>query len=71
MEHDVIITDSVSDRRYVTPQQKYKGAISEIDVGNEKVIGLNLFGWKLGWLGTYIIFSIAFSLTLRKLLGLH
>lgn len=38
---------------------------------NEKVKPMNLFGWEVGWLGTYIIFSIIFSTGLRKLLKLH
>jgi|SRR3989344_668326 len=31
----------------------------------------SLFGWKPGWLGWYIIFSIAFSIGLRKLLKVY
>jgi uncharacterized membrane protein (DUF106 family) len=32
---------------------------------------MNLFGWEVGWLGTYIVFSIVFSMGLRKILKLH
>lgn len=32
---------------------------------------INIFGMKFGWLGTYIIFSIIFSIILRKLLKVH
>lgn len=41
----------------------------KIDYDTEKV--LNLFGWKLGWLGSYIIFAILFSTILRKLLKVY
>ena len=32
---------------------------------------INIFGMKLGWFGTYVIFSIIFSIALRKLLKVH
>ncbi len=32
---------------------------------------LNLLGWKIGWLGSYIIFALIFSLGLRKLLKVY
>jgi len=74
--HEVIITDGV---KYVKP---YKPSFFSIFSGekiesvtlidtNDKFIYMNLFGWKLGWLGSYIIFSIIFSITLRKLFGLQ
>lgn len=37
--------------------------------GSEKILNLYLF--KLGWLGTYIIFSIIFSTLIRKFLKVH
>ncbi|MFT4303246.1 MAG: EMC3/TMCO1 family protein [Candidatus Woesearchaeota archaeon] len=45
--------------------------VKKISTGNQKKIVLNLFGWELGWLGSYIILSIIFSIGLRKLLKLH
>lgn len=30
-----------------------------------------LFGWQPGWLGWYIIFSLVFSISIRKVMGLH
>ena len=33
--------------------------------------GVSLFGWRPGWLGIYIILSIAFSIGLRKLLKIY
>lgn len=63
----------------ITEQQKYKqplmkvkdSALNMIQTDHNKIKPLNLFGWKVGWLGTYIIFSIAFSMILRKILKLH
>lgn len=63
----------------ITNEQLYKepvktineNQITSIQVDHDKVIPLNIFGWKIGWLGTYIIFSIIFSMVLRKILKLH
>jgi len=64
-----LITD---DYGYKDPVKKFKNnVVKSIKVGYEKIIVLNLFGWKLGWLGSYIIFSIILSMSLRKLMGLH
>jgi len=66
---DVLITE---DSEYGSPVKKIKDDIvKKIEVGYEKIVVMNLFGWKLGWLGTYIIFSLIFSLGLRKLLKIH
>ena len=66
---NVIITQGPE---YADPPKIEKGSdIKSIKIGYEKNIVLNLFGWKLGWLGTYIIFSIAFSLGLRKLMKVY
>lgn len=45
--------------------------IRSIKINYKKRIVMNLFGWKLGWLGSYIIFSIIFSTGLRKLLRIY
>jgi uncharacterized membrane protein (DUF106 family) len=42
-----------------------------IQINNKPMKVLNLFGWKIGWLGTYIIFSILLSMLLRKLLKVY
>ena len=64
----VLITNS---EKYIEPSKKYNGAVKliQIDYIPKKI--LNLFGWKLGWLGTYIIFSIIFTMALRKLLKVY
>ncbi len=55
--------------KYAEPQLGVKGSKLEmITVGNEPI--KPLFG-KVGWLGTYIILSIVFSLILRKLLKVY
>lgn len=63
----------------ITEERKYKepvaiisdGELEKITTSNKETIALNLFGWKLGWLGTYILFSIIFSMGLRKVLGVY
>lgn len=66
---DLIITDK---QEYAEPIKKVKeNGLKTININNEKVKPLNLFGWRIGWLGTYIIFSIVFSMSLRKLLKIH
>ena len=75
---------TVNDKSYnkhleITNKQFYENPIKNIDDGKVKTIQvkheeiklLNLFGWKIGWLGSYIIFSIVFSMLLRKLLKVH
>ena len=66
---DVLITDEYE---YAPISQDVNSAtVKSIRVNNEKLIVLNLFGWKLGWLGTYIILSLIFSMSLRKLLKIY
>jgi len=64
----------------VTKQQKYlppekltpkSDYLSKINVEQNKLIAMNLFGWKVGWLGTYIILSLIISLGMRKLMNLY
>jgi hypothetical protein len=45
--------------------------IEEIRINNEKQIVLNLFGWKIGWLGSYIILSIIFIMLLIKIFKVY
>ncbi len=66
---EIVITDK---REYKEPILNInKNSIKSIIVGNRKTIVFNLFGWRLGWLGSYIIFSIIFSMLLRKLLKVY
>ena len=66
---DLLIT---SGQRYINPILTLKNDpnVEKITVGNKKLIVMNLFGWQLGWLGTYIIFSLIISMGLRKLLDI-
>ncbi|NQU98350.1 DUF106 domain-containing protein [Candidatus Woesearchaeota archaeon] len=67
-EKDLII----STENYAQPIKVIKDSeISKIEIHNEKVLPIGnfaIFGWKPGWLGTYIIFSLIFSFALRKFL---
>lgn len=63
---------SISKTRYAPVTKLFKKQpVKSITSSNEKLVVLNLFGWKLGWLGTYIIFSIVFSMGLRKALKIY
>ena len=63
----------------ITSKQAYKELVKKVnddvvkvlETKHEKTIPLQIFGWKIGWLGTYIIFSLIFSMGLRKILKLH
>jgi uncharacterized membrane protein (DUF106 family) len=65
---NVLITNN---DRYIEPTKKTDGAIKSIQIEYKPKKILNLFGWKLGWLGTYIIFSIIFTMGLRKLMKVY
>ena len=66
---DVLITNK---QAYKNPVQSIKNSqLSMIKIENKPVKLLNLFGWRIGWLGTYIIFSIIFSMLLRKLFKVY
>ncbi len=68
-QKDILITN---ERRYKPPVEKVKNSfIKKIEIGNEPIIYLPLPFWKIGWFGTYIIFSLIFSTGLRKLLKIH
>lgn len=67
---EIIISTDKGEYAPVEKQVK-EGPLNTISVGNEKKIVLNLFGWELGWLGTYIIFSIFFSMGIRKALKIY
>ena len=67
--NEVLIT---KDREYKNPTKNVRdGNINVIKIDYKKNIVLNIFGWKLGWLGSYIILSIIFSMLLRKLMKIY
>lgn len=62
----------ISDKSYKKPLEKIDdGIVKGIMTDQKKLIVMNIFGWKLGWLGGYIIFSIIFSMALRKFLKVY
>jgi uncharacterized membrane protein (DUF106 family) len=66
---EVLVTN---EKKYETPLKPIKNSrIKEIRIDHEKLVVLDLFGWQMGWLGAYIIFSIVFSMGMRKLMKLH
>jgi uncharacterized membrane protein (DUF106 family) len=66
---DVVVTNG---KEYVNPITLPKtGPVRSITIDLQKLIILNLFGWKIGWFGSYFIFSIIFSMVLRKLLNVY
>lgn len=40
-------------------------------LNSDKILPLFIFGWKLGWLGSYILFALIFSTLLRKILKVY
>lgn len=62
-----------SENEYLPPVQTFKGPVEKIVIGNKPTRPFGesfaIFGWHPGWLATYIILSILFSLGLRKLLN--
>ena len=62
----------INEERYAPPLKAIDdGDLKQIITNNQKLIVLNLFGWKLGWLGAYIIFSIIFSMGIRKAMKVY
>lgn len=65
-EQTVLIS---KERAYKEPVKIVRDkTVKTITVGNKKTVVMNLFGWRIGWIGSYIIFSIVFSLAFRRLL---
>lgn len=62
----------ISETRYKEPIKNIRGdRVKTIEIEYDKRILLNLFGWKMGWLATYIIFAITFSIIIRKLVKVY
>ncbi len=62
----------ISNTDYKSPSKDFDGPVQNIKVGMKEVHPLgsfSIFGWRPGWLGTYIMLSIVFSIVLRKILG--
>jgi uncharacterized membrane protein (DUF106 family) len=72
----------VSKNVLITKELKYEEPVTTIPHSDLERVQINyhklrplgnvsILGWKPGWLGVYIIFSIIFSMGLRKLFKLH
>ncbi|MBI2651664.1 DUF106 domain-containing protein [Candidatus Woesearchaeota archaeon] len=67
--HEVLITKK---NEYINPVKKIADAnIKTIEIEHKAKKLLPLFRWKIGWLGTYIIFSIIFSIVVRKIIKVY
>lgn len=65
----VSITDINTEKEYM---KAVKGeGLKALRIDYPKLIVLNLLGWKLGWLGTYIIISLILSGLIRKLFKVY
>jgi len=63
---ELLVTEEQS---YAEPVNRIKdknAPVNEIRINYRPLKIANLFGWEVGWLGTYIISSIIFSMLLRK-----
>ena len=68
-QKSILITN---DNKYIEPIKKTgNGRIKSIQINYIQKKIINLFGWKIGWLGTYIIFSIVFTMALRKVMKVY
>ena len=83
-EGDYLLEYKVDGRSYtkellITPEQSYANPIKlvkdktvkQINIDNNKMKVLNLGFWNVGWLGSYILLSIGFSMILRKLFKVY
>ncbi|MAE42836.1 hypothetical protein CMO93_03620 [Candidatus Woesearchaeota archaeon] len=60
----------IAEKQYKPPLETVKdGTIKSISIDHSKRIVLPFLNW--GWLGTYIIFSIAFSIIVRKIIKVY
>lgn len=69
---DVVIT---TQQKYEPPVKKFQDSeLKQIQVMHNYVRpfgSISIFGWNPGWLAAYIIFSLIFSLALRKIMKIH
>src|SRR3989344_3866718 len=68
----VLITENLMYEEPVSQYENSEIELIQISYNKLKPAGnLSLLGWKPGWLGWYIIWSIVFSMGLRKLLKIY
>ncbi|MBI2652437.1 DUF106 domain-containing protein [Candidatus Woesearchaeota archaeon] len=62
----------INGNKYIEPIKKIGNSqMKSIQINYTPKKLLTLFGWKIGWLGTYIIFSIIFTMILRKVMKVY
>ena len=70
--NDIVITSS---HEYENPKVAFKNSrIKTVDIGNQKTApfgDFTIFSYRPGWLMTYIILSLVFSLGLRKIMNVQ
>lgn len=66
---NIIIT---KEQKYSAPVEKVTGnAVKEIKTNQGKLVLLKLLEFNMGWLITYILFSLVFTIGVRKILKIH
>tara|TARA_Y100000310_G_scaffold167856_1_gene167791 strand:- start:5265 stop:6023 length:759 start_codon:yes stop_codon:yes gene_type:complete len=68
-EKEVLITNGKLYSKKNVPVKNSQ--LKEINIDYEKKIVLNLLGWKMGWLATYIITSLISTMSLRKIMKIY
>lgn len=68
-QHSILISNS---NKYLNPVTKTNGAVKSIQTAYKKRIVMPI-GYKdwFGWLGTYILSSLAFTMALRKIMKVY
>lgn len=64
----------ISKNKYTQPIKNVNDGLIkyiEIEHKEKKLLNLHIFGWELGWLWTYILFSIASSIVIRKVIKVY
>ena len=65
-------TVKISEKRYIKPLKSVDdGVVKGIAVDQDQLIVIDIFGLKMGWFWSYILFSIIFSMGLRKILKVY
>jgi len=60
------------ERKYAEPLTSIKDdSVKSIETIHDKLVVMNLFGWELGWFGSYFVFVLVFSMALRRLMKVY
>ncbi len=58
-------------RGYAPVSEKFKGAITTVTLSNKPTDVIKLGSFTIGWLGSYLLLSVVFSMVTRKLLKVY